>query len=204
MMRFSETMIGPLYRMGASSGGYVKPIQVRGLLGLGADVAPLRFEMRGSVAKPKDSYTLGVYQGLQRVLNVWALAYGLRAISVDGDIGPATLSLTKQVLGVATVSSGTGAPFGPSSILLSQIDSVSKLATMAGSIGAALANLRSVPFNTGADPSKRAPTDPPLDDRIVAAPPAPPSSGGFNWPLVLGAVALGGGLLLWRRRNRRS
>jgi hypothetical protein len=52
---------------------------------------------KGPIARPTDLKTLGEFQGVQRAINLGRAKKGLSLISVDGDIGPGTVSAAASV-----------------------------------------------------------------------------------------------------------
>lgn len=99
------------------------------MIGLGADT----YKVSGSVCKPTDLATLDKFKQLQSQLNRVANGKGLGTITVDGDLGPATVALYNKVVPAA-----------------SQVSSCAELAQMA--TGVALAAVTAIANALGYPP----------------------------------------------------
>jgi hypothetical protein len=166
-----------------------------------AQAGSLNFEMRGpSLAVPKDSATLGIFQGLQRAINAAnvRLGTGAESIRADGDIGSRTLTAAKAAASKA----------GPTSVLAQFVLSVSHLATNAQTAAQAFAQIGGVATNFTPSPAARPPTAEALPTKAepLAPPETPQAAGGVHWAWWVGGIALLGiaGFLTWRHFSKRK
>lgn len=103
-------------------------------------VEPSGWSTSGGVARPKNSSTSAVFSDLQKQANRLAAIYGITRIGVDGQIGPATMSLVKAV--------GSRLFYTPAAAM-SSVDDVAASADVTAAVYKARADNLGAPISAG-------------------------------------------------------
>lgn len=86
----------------------------------------INYILTNGVAVPRDLYTLGIFQGLQRAINSLA---GRFAVDEDGQIGPATLREAQALIAEGNAGTSNDAVIPPPTSVASLADRANTYAT---------------------------------------------------------------------------
>lgn len=164
-----------------------------------AQAIALNFEMKTpTLAVPKDTATLGIFQGLQRAINAanTRIGTGAEPIRADGDIGSKTL----------TAAQAAASRAGASSQLAQFVLSVGQLAANAVRAAEVFSAIGRVPTDFTPSPAARPPSATPVPAKAepLAPPEKPRAVGGIHWGWWVGGLALLGlaGFFTWRHFSK--
>lgn len=150
----------------------------------------ISYRVVNGIAIPRDLYTLGSFQGLQRAINTWrSSGYATTSIyhapggliGVDGEIGNGTFNAAREL--IAYLNEG-GESIPPPS-------SVASLAERCRTYAAEILRPQDKTPNFSPAPSTQQ-RDLPGTVSTGPAPPASPSTPGGKWPWVVGGLLLAG------------